>query len=69
MSKTTDSIIRIIAAGADLEISAKAKTTENIIRIVQSLQPNQELVLRDCQDKTTDNLIRIAQAGKVKFIL
>ncbi len=69
MSKTTDSIIRIVQTGVDLEISAESKTVDGLIKIVESLRPNQKLTIRDCGDKTTDGLMRIANAGKVKLVL
>ena len=65
MSKTTDSLIRIAAAGGGMKIDAKTKSTDNLIRIAAAASgKSARIEIANADNKTTDDLIRISAAGK-----
>lgn len=62
--KTTDSIIRIAKKGTNIVISAENRKTDNIIRIINSLNENQKITIKNAGKKTTDSIIRIINSSK-----
>lgn len=64
MSKSTDSIIKIIKTGIDLDVSVESKSTDSVLKLIQALRPNQRLTIRDTSSKSTDSLIKIANIAK-----
>ncbi|WP_272671895.1 hypothetical protein [Providencia sp. PROV123] len=76
MSKTTDQLVRIAAAGGGITIKASDKTTDQLVRIAAAMassshQNKPTLTLYEANTKTTDQLVRIASAGRgcVNFVL
>lgn len=64
MSKPTDDLIRIAAAGGGMTLSAR-KPTDDLIRIAASASiKGAQLTIVNAFNKPTDDLIRIAAAGK-----
>ncbi|MGR6838039.1 hypothetical protein ACU5DF_02610 [Aliivibrio wodanis] len=64
MSKSTESIMRLVKAGGNLSVDAKGKSTESILRIakVATLAGN-VVTFRNLEGKSTDSLLRIIKAG------
>ncbi|MEI7181949.1 hypothetical protein WCT96_01325 [Pectobacterium carotovorum] len=70
MSKSTDSIIRLVKAGGNLSVDVGEISTDNILRIVKaSIQAEKVITFRNLQNKSTDNLIRIISAGGDNVVL
>lgn len=64
MPKTTDQLVRIIAAGGGMRIDANSKTIDQLVRMAAAGAKRQsQLVIINAQSKTTDQLVRIAAAG------
>jgi len=70
MSKTTDSLVRIVAAGGGLIIDGKSKTTDSLVRIAAATnQKGNKITMTNMGSKTTDSLVRISAAGQGNVIL
>jgi len=64
MSKTTDQLVRIAAAGGGFTIDS-SKTTDQLVRIAAvAAQSGAKITIEGAGSKTTDQLVRIASAGK-----
>lgn len=64
MSKPTNDLIRIAAAGGGMTLSAQ-KPTNDLIRIAASAaNTGAQLTIVNASSKPTNDLIRIASAGK-----
>tara|TARA_R110001606_G_scaffold353908_1_gene504597 strand:+ start:515 stop:739 length:225 start_codon:yes stop_codon:yes gene_type:complete len=70
MSKTTDSLVRIVSAGGGLIIDCKGKTTDSLVRIASASKQNgSKVIMTNLKGKTTDSLVRIGSAGQGNVIL
>ena len=67
--RTTDHLVRIAKAGGGLIIDASKYTTDHLVRIANAIQPNSQMILKNCCDVTIDHLVRIAKAGKGNIII
>lgn len=62
--KTTDQLVRIVAAGGGMRISANGKTTDQLVRIAAAASTKKSRIeIIDVNNFTTDQLVRIAAAG------
>jgi hypothetical protein len=69
MSKTTDSLVRIAAAGGGMIIDCKGKTTDSLVRIAAATnQKGSKVIVTNLGSKTTDSLVRIGAAGQGNVI-
>ncbi len=69
MTKMTDQLVRIVSAGASIELKADDKSTDQLVRIASALRQGAYLKLLNADGKMTDQLVRIASAkpGQVIF--
>ena len=57
MSKTTDSLVRIVSAGGGLIIDCKGKTTDSLVRIASaSKQKGSKVIMTNLKGKTTEKV-------------
>ena len=69
MSKTTDSLVRIAAAGGGMIIDCKGKKTDSLDRIAAATnQKGSKVIMTNLGSKTTDSLVRIGAAGQGNVI-
>lgn len=60
----TNDLIRLVAAGGGLTVSARNFVVEDLIRIASAAaNKRSRIVITDANAATVDNLIRIAAAG------
>ena len=65
MSKTTDELVLIAAAGGGLTIDAKTRTMNELVRIAAAASNHGSRInILNANSKTTDELVSIAAAGK-----
>jgi len=69
MSKSTDQLVRIAAAGGGIRLNASSKSTDQLVRIAAAManttySNKTTLALYGIDSKSTDQLVRIAAAGK-----
>lgn len=70
MGKSTDSLVRIAAAGGGLIIDCKGKSADSLVRIAAATnQHDGKTIMTNLKGKSTDSLVRIAAAGKGNVIL
>jgi len=70
MGKTTESLVRIAAAGGGLIIDCKSKTTDSLVRIAAATKgKGSKVIMTNLKNKTTDSLVRIGAAGNGNVIL
>lgn len=68
MSKMTDQIIQIVAAGGGVIVDA-SKMTDQLIQIASTASRSGSLVIvKGAGKKMTDQLIQVASAGKGRVI-
>jgi len=67
--KTTDELVKIVAAGGGLVFEPGRRTTDELTRIAAAAKHSgATVVLRNMAVRKTDALIKIASAGKGKVI-
>jgi ABC-type branched-subunit amino acid transport system substrate-binding protein len=67
--KTTDEIVKIVAAGGGLVVEAGRRTTDELIKIATAAKHSgATVVFRNMAVRKTDALMKIAAAGKGKVI-
>lgn len=70
MAFTTDSLVRIAAAGGGLIMDSKGHTVDNLVRIAAATKQNgAKIILTNISGFTVDSLVRIGAAsdGNVIF--
>ena len=68
MTKATDDLIRIAAAGGGMHVPA-TKSTDDLIRIAAAASSRKaKIIITDASGKSTEDLIRIAAAGNGSVI-
>jgi hypothetical protein len=69
-NKPTESIIKLINAGADIAFDASDKPTEHLIMIVtEAAKAGVKVTLKDVGDKPTENLLKVIAAGKGNVVI
>lgn len=69
MSKTTNSLLKIVSAGGGLIIDGGGKTANSLVRIATAAkQSGATVIMTNLQGKTTSTLVRIASAGSGNVI-
>lgn len=64
MDRSTDDLVKIVAAGGGLILDAEAKSTDELIKIANAAAESEAFVtMRKVGEKNTDELIKIAAAG------
>jgi DNA replication protein len=64
MERSTDDLVKIVAAGAGLIVDGEAKSTDELIQIATAAGQSEAWVtIRNVAQKNTDELIEIAAAG------
>jgi hypothetical protein len=69
--RTQDELVSILAAGAELEISAKKLHRESILPLATAAKKSKtRLTLRDTREHSAGDLAEIAKAGRgfIRFI-
>ena len=70
MGKTTDSLVRITAAGGGLIIDCEGKTIDSLVRIAAATKTKgSKIIMTNLKGKTTNSLLRIVDAGDGNVIL
>ena len=63
--RSTNDLVRIVAAGGGLVMDAAVRSTNDLVRIAAAgSSKGAPLVFRDMAVRSTDDLVRIAAAGK-----
>ena len=64
MSRTTNDLVRIAAAGGGVSIDAATMTTDQLVQVVAASNAKSgSIIVRNASTKTTDDLVCIAAAG------
>jgi len=64
MDRSTDDLVKIVAAGGGLILDAEGKSTDELMKIVRAAGKGEALVtIRNMGEKTTEELISLAAAG------
>jgi DNA replication protein len=67
--KTTDELVKIVAAGGGLAVEAGRRTTDELVKIAAAArQSGATVVFKNAAVRKTDALMKIAAAGKGKVI-
>ena len=62
--RTTEELLRIVAAGGGMRLDASKMTTDDLVAIAAALSQNARLILTGLGARSTDDLVRIAAAGR-----
>ena len=64
MSKMTDQIVRIVAAGGGVIVNGKGKMSDQLVRIASAAKSSgATVIIKNADAKMSDQLVRIASAG------
>ena len=67
--KTTDELVKIVAAGGGLVVEGGRRTTDELVKIAAAARHSGAyIVFKNTAMRKTDALIKIAAAGKGKVI-
>lgn len=70
MAFTTDSLVRIAAAGGGIVLDCKGFTADSLVRIAAATKTNgAKIILTNLNGYTVDSLVRIGAAGQGNVIL
>ena len=69
MAFTTDSLVRIAAAGGGIVMDCKGFTADSLVRIAAATKTNgAKVILTNLNGYTVDSLVRIGAAGQGNVI-
>lgn len=69
MAFTTDSLVRIAAAGGGIVMDCKGFTADSLVRIAAATKTNgTKVILTNLNGYTVDSLVRIGAAGQGNVI-
>ncbi len=70
MPRTTDSIIRVIKAGGNMNINGEKLTTDSMVRVAKAaVESGSTVTFMGLGKHSTDSLIRIVKAGGKNIII
>ena len=69
MTKITERIVQIVAAGGGVILNAEEKVTDQLVQIASiAAESGATVILRNADTKVTEQLVQIATAGKGRVI-